>query len=135
MEGMPHSTTGHNFAYAYKLIALCEACGHGQLEIYSHDCYPHYEDEDWDMYWWVALNPIDLRRLAELLIACPDPLNPACACALHDGLRDSAGRLWGGVRHAIDPSGKVKFAWVMVDQQLDHAILKVDPQAGISQAT
>ena len=104
-EGMSHSAAGHNFTYAYQIITVCGACGHGQLEKYSHDCFHYYGDEDWEMYWWSCARfergappaRYCLRRIARI------DLNAACAmCALHRSLRESAARLWGGVTHAIE---------------------------------
>jgi hypothetical protein len=124
--GTSHGAAEHNFTHAYQLIVVCEACGHGQLEKYSHDCFHYYGDEDWEMYWWYALNPIDLRRLQVLLAAC--------SCALHRSLRDSGERLWGGVTHAIDPAARTEFAWVRLEEQSDQVALKVDQQRGLGRA-
>ena len=132
--GTSHGAAEHNFTHAYQIIVICEACGHGQLEKCSHDCFDYYGDEDWDMYWWYALSPIMLTRLRDLLVACPDRLNTACNCALHRSLRDSGERLWGGVKHAIDPAGKVKFAWLLLEEQPDQVTLQVDQQKGSGQA-
>jgi len=131
--GVPHGAAGHNFTYAYQIITVCDACEHGQLEKYSHDCFSHYEDEDWEMYWWYALDPIALRRLRDLLVDCPDHLNTACQCTLHRGLRESSERLWGGVKHVTRPGEKAGFAWVVLDEQTGRVTLKVDQQKGIGQ--
>jgi hypothetical protein len=132
--GTLHGAAEHNFTQAYQVMVTCDACGHGQLEKYSHDCFHYYGDEDWEMYWWYALSPIELRRLLVLLAACPDNLNAACSCALHRSLRDSGERLWGGVQHAIDPGGPVKFAWALLDEQPDQIELKLDRQRGVDLA-
>ncbi len=132
--GTSHGAAEHNFTHAYQIIAICEACGHGQLEKYSHDCFHYYGDEDWEMYWWYALSPTTMNRLRDLLADCPDPLNTACDCTLHRSLRDSSERLWGGVRHAIDPAGKIAFAWAVLCEQPDRATLQVDPQRVSEQA-
>ena len=134
-EGTSHSAAGHNFTYAYQIITVCGACGHGQLEKYSHDCFHYYGDEDWEMYWWYALDSSAVRRLRELLANCPDQLNAACECALHRSLRESAARLWGGVTHAIDPAARTEFAWVLLEEQPEQVALKVDQQRGLGQAT
>ena len=34
--GVPHGAAGHVFTFGYNSVAVCEACGHGQLEKYSH---------------------------------------------------------------------------------------------------
>jgi hypothetical protein len=134
LENVPHGEPGHVFTFGYNIVAVCEVCGHGQLEKYSHDCF-HYEgDEDWDMYWWYALRPDDVARLRDLLARCPDSLNAECECALHQSLRASSMRLWGGVLHAVNPTGKIVFAWVQLEEQPDHAALIVDQQHGFEQA-
>ncbi len=132
--GTSHGAAEHNFTHAYQIMAICEACRHGLLEKYSHDCFQYHGDEDWDMYWWYALDPIALGRLRELLTACPDPLNAACACAPHRSLRDSSERLWGGVQHAVDPAGKIAFTWMVLDEQPDQITLKFNAQRGFGQA-
>lgn len=134
VEDVPHGAPRHVFTFGYNIVAECEACGHGQLEKYSHDCF-HYEgDEDWDMYWWYVLRPADVARLRSLLVGCPDQFNAACECAFHQSLRASSMRLWGGVRHAVNPAGKISFAWVVIEEQADHVALQVDQHGGIGQA-
>lgn len=112
--GVPHEAEGHNVAYSYRTIVKCEACGHGQLEAFSHDCWDH--DDDWDLYWWYALTPATLQTLQQHLHACPAPLDPQCACALHQSLRKSADGIYGGVRGVFSAFGKVAFAWARVAQ-------------------
>lgn len=130
VEDVPHGEPGHIFTFGYNVVSVCEACGHGQLEKFSHDCF-HYEgDEDWDMYWWYVLRPDDAARLRDLLVGCPDQLDAACECALHQSLRASSMRLWGGVQHAVNPAGQVSFAWAMLEEQPDRVVLKVDHPKG-----
>jgi len=133
-EDVPHGEPGHVFTFGYNLVAVCDACGHGQLEKHSHDCFHYEDDEDWDMYWWYVLDPRMVRRLRELLIDCPEPLNAACQCVLHRSLQESGERLWGGVRHVVRPANKTDFAWLVLDEQPDRVTLKVDVQKGIGQA-
>jgi hypothetical protein len=132
--GTPHGAAAHQFTHAYQLIVVCGACGHGQLESYSHDCFHYDGDEDWDMIWWYALDPLALRRLRNLLAECPDQRNAECSCAVHRSLRASGERLWGGVKHAIGPEEKIGFAWIVVDEQSAGVTLEVDQQKGIDQA-
>lgn len=134
VEDVPHGAPGHLFTFGYNIVVTCEACGHGQLEKYSHDCFHYYGDEAWDMYWWYALSPTTIGRLRDLLSACPDPLNAVCDCALHRSLRGSGERLWGGVQHAVDPGGMIKFAWLLLEEQRDQVTLQVDQQKGSGQA-
>jgi hypothetical protein len=75
-----------------------------------------------------------MNRLRDLLADCPDPLNTACDCTLHRSLRDSGERLWGGIKHAVDPAGKIAFAWLLLEEHPDHVALKVDQQRGLGQA-
>jgi hypothetical protein len=110
VEDVPHGAPGHVFTFGYNIVAVCAACGHGQLEKYSHDCFHYPGDEDWDMYWWYALRPGDVARVRDRSARCPDRLNAECACALHRSLRESSQRLWGGVKHAVNPAGKTAFA-------------------------
>lgn len=133
-EGVPHGAAAHHFTYAYQIIAVCGACGHGQLEKYSHDCFNYYADEDWEMYWWYALGPAEVRRLRALLAGCPARLKAECNCALHRSLRESGERLWGGVNHVVGPEEKANFAWLVLDEQPDHVTLKVDRHHGTGQA-
>jgi hypothetical protein len=133
-EGTPHGAAHHAFTSGYRLIVLCEVCGHGQLEIYSHDCFQHYEDEDWDMYWWYVLRSADVARLRDRLARCPDRLNAQCDCALHHSLRESASRLWGGVKHSVNPAGKISFAWLSLIELSDQVTWQVDREAGMGQA-
>ena len=133
-EDIPHGAPGHIFTFGYNIVSVCEACGHGQLEKYSHDCFHYAGDEDWDMYWWYVLRPDDVTRLRNLLVRCPAAFNAACECALHQSLRASSMRLWGGVRHAVNPAGKVEFAWVVLDEQPDRVVLMVDQPRGTGRA-
>jgi hypothetical protein len=132
--GISHGAAGHNFTHAYQIIVMCEACGHGQLEKYSHDCFHYYGDEDWEMYWWYALSPIGVRRLHELLADCLDPLDANCNCALHRSLRESGEHLWCGVKHAIDPSAQTDFAWLRLEEQPARVTFEVDQQRSLGQA-
>lgn len=133
--GTPHGAAEHNFTRAYQTFAICDACGHGFLEVYAHDCFHYYGDEDGDMYWWYVPDPIAMNRLHDLMAQCPDPLSTACDCALHRGLCHSGERLWGGVKHAVNPIAKIAFAWALLEEQPDRAVLKVVNQRGLQQAS
>jgi hypothetical protein len=128
VEDVPHGAPGHVFTFGYNIVTVCETCGHGQLEQYSHDCFHFEGDEDWEMYWWYAFDPHTMSRLRDLLTTCPDPLNAGCSCALHHSLRDSSKRLWGGVKHVVNPAGKISFAWLLLEEQPSLVALKVDEQ-------
>jgi hypothetical protein len=112
-QGVPHGEKGHNVMHGYACVSLCRACGHGQVETHSHDCWSH--DEPWDMYWWFVLEPAEVARLREVLGPCPARMNPGCACPAHEGLRHSSDRLYGGVRSAESPGEASGFARVRVE--------------------
>jgi hypothetical protein len=86
------------------------------------------------MYWWYALSPAEVLRLRALLTDCPDKLKADCQCALHCCLRESSERLWGGVKHVTVSEEKTDFAWLSLEEQQDHVMLKVDRQKNIGQA-
>ena len=134
-EGALHGESEHNFAYSCNSVAVCEKCGHGQLESYSHDCFSYYEDEDWEMYWWYALSPAEVLRLRALAGRCPDRLNPECGCSIHRNLRYSVERLSSGVDHAVFPEEKADFVWLYLEERSDQVALKIDKQKGTGQAT
>jgi hypothetical protein len=98
MRGIPHDKKDHKFVYDYNSIFICNDCDRAQLESYSHDCYSY--DEDWDMWWWYVLDKLSSNYLRSLLVNCPNPLDYSCNCSLHLSLRESAERLWGGIKHS-----------------------------------
>ncbi len=112
-SGAPHGDKDHQVSFTTLGMDLCQTCGHGVLESYSHDCWSN--DEDWDMYWWYVLTPSELARLQSSLAACPTPLSPACPCPLHASLRESGEQLYGGVRSRPFVSPKVPYAWVRME--------------------
>lgn len=125
--GVPHTDAAHRFTYDYQRVAVCAHCGCGLLETYSHDCYPHYEDEDWDMYWWLALNPADTIGLSAAIAPCPDRLNAACTCAVHQRLRAAAEKVWSGRQHAVSPHGPIEWGWLTLEVSADQFLFKVEP--------
>jgi hypothetical protein len=132
-SGVPHSTPGHRFAYSYKVISVCNKCGHGQLEAYSHDCFKHYTDEPWEMFWMYAFTPTEVLRLSAKIKNCPDPQNPQCQCQIHQQLRISSERLWS-VPHVESPHGKITFAWICLDESKPQLQLRLDSRKGHGQA-
>lgn len=133
-RGTPHRTVTHNSVYEYSVLGVCANCGHGQLEIYSHDCFGHPADEDWDMYWWYAITPDDVFRLSAKIKSCPGRLNAQCTCTVHQTLRKSTGTLWGGVKHAFVISGKTSFAWLRLIESAETMTLMVDKKKGVGQS-
>lgn len=125
-EGVSHGEAGHNFTYSYRTLAVCEICGCGQLEYLDHDCFSY--DEDWDMYWWYALGPSEVQQLCEALAACPAPLDACCMCAIHQALRASSRRLWGGRPHTTSPRQKASFSWLSLREEEQHLQLMIDIQ-------
>jgi len=107
--GIPHEAAGHNFVYASTILLACQQCGSGILQKYSHDCWNHREDEDWNMYWWYVLDLADMQSIRQLLEVCPAAQDPICSCALHCILRGSE-HIYGGITHANVPSSHADFA-------------------------
>ncbi len=107
LRGIAHGDPGHDVVHDYSGIIVCDTCGHGQLEEFSHDCWS--PDEDWDMYWWYALDPDDVKQLCGLLDSCPNPLDPKCACAVHESLKQSSERVYGGVKHTRFAQQKTQY--------------------------
>jgi hypothetical protein len=115
IDGIPHGNSGHGHVYNCKSILLCDSCAHAQLECYSHDCFSHYEDEDWDMWWWYILDKASTVELIQLISNCPNPLNSGCDCSMHVSLRDSSQGLWGGIKSAIYPNDNVEAASIKLE--------------------
>ncbi len=90
LRGVPHSHAGHDTVYDWDVVLSCTGCEFGELRVYSHDCWSHHEDEDWDMEWSGQLDAQALDLLRRALAACPDTSNPACGCAAHASLRKTA---------------------------------------------
>jgi hypothetical protein len=132
--GIPHGDEGHELVYSAAVISCCESCGHGQLERYSHDCFSFYQDEDWDMYWWYALDPTTVTDLRQQLAGCPDPANGRCDCPVHTAWRTDCRALYGGVRYAIAPNQAADFAWLTVEAAADGPHLRIDAAKGTAAA-
>jgi hypothetical protein len=90
LRGVPHNTTGHDTVYDWDIVLSCTGCEFGELRIFSHDCWSHYEDEDWDMEWSGQLDAATLDLLRRSLANCPDTSDPKCECAAHVSLRETA---------------------------------------------
>jgi hypothetical protein len=125
IAGVPHGRPGHNVQYSRRVLGVCPNCDHGQLECYAHDCWDHPADEDWDMYWWYVLEPDEQSKLDALLKRCPAPLDATCACEVHVPLRRAAQRLYGGIRHAVSPSSRARFAYLTLDTEGEAPTLRV----------
>lgn len=90
LRGVPHSSAGHEHVYDWDVVLSCTGCEFGELRVYSHDCWSHYEDEEWDMEWSGQLDAATLDLLRRSLSHCPDTSDPACACAAHVSLRKTS---------------------------------------------
>lgn len=90
LRGVPHSSAGHDHVYDWDIVLSCTGCEFGELRTYSHDCWSHYEDEDWDMEWSSQLDAATLDLLRRSLAACPDTSAAACECAVHLSLRKTS---------------------------------------------
>jgi len=126
-EGVPHGTEGHHYAYESTTLVVCKRCGRSQVESYSHDCWNHYEDEPWDMYWWYLLEAADTTELRQLLAGCARPLDPGCACAAHENMRRSCHDLAGTHRASTHWRGKVDYARVGLRRDAESGRWSVMP--------
>jgi hypothetical protein len=120
-RGVPHGHDGHEFIYDYELLFTCSACSGGLVESHSHDCFAHYEDEPWDLYWWWRIEPADMPLVLEVAGACPSSLDPDCECPVHHGLggvnrSQDGGRTPPGLPHGVEsPHGKADIPRVRVE--------------------
>lgn len=85
----------HNFVFDYTVVYACDACGHGDLRSFSHDCFQPPWEEEWDMEWSADIAPDDMAHLHAGLTSCPAPASFACSCAAHERLRESKPMLAG----------------------------------------
>ena len=90
LRGVPHGSAGHEHVYDWDIVLSCTGCEFGELRVYSHDCWSHYEDEDWDMEWSGQLDAATLDLLRRSLSDCPDTSASACECAAHVSLRKTS---------------------------------------------
>lgn len=90
-RGYPHGSNSHQLSYKRAVIYQCRACGFGQVEKLSHDCFNY--DEAWDHYLWLVLQPGDARSLEQALSLCPRPTWPGCQCDVHQVLTQSLNAL------------------------------------------
>jgi hypothetical protein len=131
-SGLPPWEEGHQIIYSYRVLLVCNTCGHAQLECHSHDCWSH--DEDWDMYWWYVLAPAGVARLRQILATCLAPLDPACGCNVHVALRRCSERLYGGVRHVTSTRLAAGFAWLTLEEREGLPFLAVDESRPVCRA-
>jgi hypothetical protein len=85
----------HNFVFDYTVVYVCDACGHGDVRSFSHDCFQPPWEEEWDMEWSADISPEDVARLRDGLADCPAPTRFSCECAAHERLRESKPALAG----------------------------------------
>ncbi len=111
-RGVPHGKTGHNVAHDYKVILVCEKCGCGQIEVYSHDCWSH--EEPWEMLWWYAFQPAGVEAVKYLMQDCPAPSNPSCECDIHQFMRHQLGQIHSGIPHARSERDAQKYCWLYI---------------------
>jgi hypothetical protein len=109
-RGIPHGAPGHEVVHDVTTLLVCQRCQHAILQVYSHDCWAYEGDEDWEMYWWYVLEPEGLAYLRTWLPSCPQPLDPNCSCALHEGLRAAETSLHAGIRHTYTPHRHAPYA-------------------------
>jgi|GEM_PF-2916950 len=115
-QGVPHHKAGHRFTYTAQRLQRCGACGSSQIEYYSHDCFAYYEDEEWDMYWWYALDSHSTHAFFDFLVSCPKIHATDCTCPAHKALR--ARELpWTGLRSTYSRDEPRQFANVQFTVQ------------------
>lgn len=118
LRGVPHGFAGHDTVYDWNVVLSCTGCEFGELRSYSHDCWSHWEDEDWDMEWSGQLDAATLDLLRQSLSACPDPSNPACECVAHVSLRKTSAYTHKlRIDHNVTPEGDRPFAKVTLSDE------------------
>lgn len=100
-HGVPHGAEGHDHTFRTAELFRCSRCGRGQLVREDHDCFSRYDMDDrwepWDLEWTYGLDAADTESLRRALSGlCPDPRDPLCSCAAHEGLRSSRLAATGG---------------------------------------
>ncbi|GCE21055.1 hypothetical protein [Dictyobacter kobayashii] len=123
-EGVAPQEFEHNFSYANTLLLVCQQCGSGILQKYSHDPSGNVEDDGWDMYWWYVLDLTDMQTIRQLLETCPTPQDPTCNCALHHLLRTSE-NVDGSIKHMTTPTSHADFARLTLAQDGDNSTLQL----------
>jgi hypothetical protein len=116
-RGVPHGESGHKYVYDYTTMVMCTACGHAQMESYSHECWNPPWEEDWDMYWWYVLDRDSSDSLRSLLTSCPAPLDASCDCPIHNALRDSSDKAYGGILHVETPNARSRYTHLTLEMQ------------------
>ena len=86
-KGIPPGEDGHSIVYRHAVLVCCADCGAGHIEVLDHDCFDF--EEVWDQFEWYTLAPADCAEVVRALARCPQPLLPACTCALHQAVRES----------------------------------------------
>lgn len=95
-QGVPDGYPDHTMVYCHWVYRVCARCGQGELEYRDHDCFgaPNDPDEPWDLDDYYPLPPAEAAWLMALIREiCPQPLEPECACDLHESLRASLAAL------------------------------------------
>lgn len=112
-RGVHHGQAGHNFVHDYKELSLCQSCQTAQLEVHSHDCWSH--DEPWDMFWWCALSPSDVKAFQDIHpLSCNTPLVSDCDCAWHQALSTCFKVESTGVPYATAGDHAKHFCWLNI---------------------
>ena len=92
LRGVPHGDAGHDTVYDWSTVLSCPTCGHGELRVFSHDCWAPPWEEEWDMEFSAEIPPEPLALIKRGMAGCPDPSAVACECPTHVSLRDSRTR-------------------------------------------
>lgn len=92
LRGVAHHAEGHDTVYDWSVVMACPSCGHGELRVFSHDCWAPPWDEEWDMEWSTQIAPEPLAVLKNGMATCQDPTASACECPAHVSLRETRSR-------------------------------------------
>lgn len=122
-SGTPHGQPGHNIVYGYKDIAVCDHCGCGQLESYSHDCWTI--EDPWDMYWWYAIDVAGVETIRNRIGKCAAPDVPKCECDFHQILQSQLRYIFSGFPHARSARHAKHYCWLLVDPTADDTSLAI----------
>ncbi|MFD0687063.1 hypothetical protein [Actinomadura fibrosa] len=103
-------------AAGHYLVGACASCGGGVIEKYSFDDWDTGAPETYDMYWWWRMDAADTAAFREMLRPCPAPLDPDCACPIHESLRAETPRpLPPATNSSAAPAEVPRTRWKLTD--------------------
>ena len=129
-RGIPHDHRGHDFIYDSREICVCSTCGNGQLEVYSHDCWP--ANLIWDKYWWYAISEDGLSALRNLQDApCKTPLKPECECGWHKQIAQVFEQLSSDISSVQRGFQTKHYLWLSFELKKEELVAKPDGERGV----